>query len=165
LIVAVKYAVVRDDPSEDEFLSELCSLIDPKMIISGIGERPAGVHMTEFGVAGFTSGSVCIAPRLSTMLLQALHAGDAAEAARIRELFMPHEDLRDLWSPIRTMHESVTLAGIADMGPMLPMLSNIEEDKWDVLRPTVRELLAQNTTAQVAVDSAVGAGSGLSAKL
>ena len=42
LIVAVKYAVVRDDPAEDEFLSELCSLIDPKLIISGIGERPAG---------------------------------------------------------------------------------------------------------------------------
>ena len=32
LIVAVKYAVVRDDPAEDEFLSELCSLIDPSII-------------------------------------------------------------------------------------------------------------------------------------
>jgi dihydrodipicolinate synthase/N-acetylneuraminate lyase len=165
LIVAVKYAVIREDPSDDEFLAELCSLIDPKLIISGIGERPAGVHMTEFGVAGFTSGSVCIAPRLSMMLLQALQAGDAAEAARIRELFIPHEDLRDLWSPIRTMHESVTLAGIADMGPMLPMLSNIEPDKWDELRPTVLELLAQNTTAQAALDSAGREGSAQSAKL
>ena len=99
------------------------------------------------------------------MLLQALQAGDAAEAARIRELFIPHEDLRDLWSPIRTMHESVTLAGIADMGPMLPMLSNIEPDKWDELRPTVLELLAQNTTAQAALDSAGREGSAQSAKL
>lgn len=164
LIVAVKYAVVRDDPSEDEFLAELCSLIDPKLIISGIGERPAGVHFTEFGVAGFTTGSVCIAPRLSTMLLHALHAGDAAEAERIRALFIPHEDLRDLWSPIRTMHESVTLSGIADMGPMLPMLSNLEPDKWDELRPTVLELLAQNTAAQGALDSA-GSGGVQAAKL
>lgn len=102
LVVAVKYAVVRDDPSDDEFLAELCSLIDPKMIISGIGERPAAAHFDDFGVAGFTTGSVCIAPRLSSMLLQALHAGDAAEAARIRTLFIPLEDLRDHWSPIRT---------------------------------------------------------------
>lgn len=157
LIVAVKYAVVRDDPAEDEFLSELCSLIDPRLIISGIGERPAGAHFTEFGVAGFTSGSVCIAPRLSTMMLEALHAGDAAEAARIRELFIPVEDLRDMWSPIRTMHEAVTLSGIADMGPMLPMLSNLEDDKHDELRPAARALLAQNTAAQGLVDGAGGA--------
>jgi hypothetical protein len=31
------------------------------------------------------------------------------------------------------------------------MLSNIEEDKWDELRPCVRELLAQNTAAQGAM--------------
>lgn len=40
------------------------------------------------------------------------------------------EDVRDEYSPIRVLHTAVTLSGIADMGPILPLLSNIEEDKW-----------------------------------
>ena len=64
------------------------TLIDPKMIISGIGERPAIDHMEHFGVVGFTSGSVCIAPYLSTMLLRAMQRGDSAVASKFREFFM-----------------------------------------------------------------------------
>ena len=45
-----------------------------------------------------------------------------------RAQFLPLENLRDAHSPIRVLHEAVTLAGIADMGPMLPMLSNIAEE-------------------------------------
>ena len=53
----------------------------------------------------------------------------------VRQQFLPLENLRDAHSPIRVLHEAVTLAGIADMGPMLPMLSNLA----DALRAPVRE--------------------------
>jgi 4-hydroxy-tetrahydrodipicolinate synthase len=151
LVVAVKYAIVRENPEEDAFLTDLCARISPKMIISGIGERPAAAHFDSFGVAGFTSGSVCVAPRLSTTLLQSLHAGDRAKADSIREHFMALEDLRDGWSPIRTMHEAVTLSGVGNMGPMLPMLSNLSEAEGHdlgALKKAARQLLADNAAAQ-----------------
>ena len=83
------------------------------MIISGIGERPAIVHMQDFGVVGFTSGSVCIAPYLSTMLLRAMNSGDPAKAEKYRALFFGVEDVRDAYSSIRVLHTAVTLSRIA----------------------------------------------------
>jgi dihydrodipicolinate synthase/N-acetylneuraminate lyase len=127
VLAAVKYAIVRDDPEDDPFLDDLLSRVDHSLLISGIGERPAIVHWTAFGLRAFTSGSVCVAPALSTAILRALQGGDAARAESIRALFMPLEDLRDAYSPLRVLHEAVRLADIADTGPLLPMLANIED--------------------------------------
>ena len=124
-ICAIKYAIVRSDPAHDPFLGDLVNAVDPSMIISGIGERPAIDHLTKFGLQAFTSGSVCVAPGLSMALLRAIKRGDLAEAKRVRELFIPLEDERDRHSPIRVLHEAVRLAGIADTGPMQPYFSNI----------------------------------------
>lgn len=126
-VCAVKYAVVRDDPSEDRFLASLVEAAGPDRIISGIGERPVIDHFERFGLRAFTSGSVCVAPALSTAILRALTSGDGAEAARLRDAFMPLEDLRDAHSPMRVLHEAVRLAGIAETGPMLPFFHSIEE--------------------------------------
>ncbi|TAN14565.1 MAG: dihydrodipicolinate synthase family protein [Rhizobiaceae bacterium] len=126
LLCGIKYAVVRKDPLADHYLDRLIELVGTDIVISGIGERPAIDHLRHFGLAGFTSGSVCVAPRLATGLLTALKQGDYEEAMMIRKAFLPLEDLRDAFSPMRVLHEAVTLAGIADMGPMLPMLSNID---------------------------------------
>ena len=49
-----------------------------------------------------------------------------------------------LISPIRTLHEAVTLAGIADMGPMLPMLTNIGEEHHAQVGEAARALLAHD---------------------
>ena len=68
---------------------------------------------------------MCVGPRGSTRLLAALKAGDYATAETLRSAYLPLEDIRDELSPIRVLHEAVTLAGIADMGPMLPHLSNL----------------------------------------
>ena len=101
----------------------------------------------------FTSGSVCVAPGLSTALLRAIKRGDLAEAERLRALFIPLEDLRDKHSPLRVLHEAVRLAGICDTGPMLPFLSNID-DKAIVaaIEQAARALLAaeRSATAQAA---------------
>jgi dihydrodipicolinate synthase/N-acetylneuraminate lyase len=125
LLSAVKYGTVRTNPSNDPYLHALLDVVDARLIVSGIGERPAIVHLRDFGLKAFTSGSVCVAPRSSMRLLHAIKTGRWEEAAEIRAAFIPLEDCRDAFSPIRTLHDAVTLAGIADMGPMLPMLTNL----------------------------------------
>lgn len=126
-VCAIKYAVVREDPLQDRYLEEILGVVDPLRVVSGIGERPVIEHWTHFGLRAFTSGSVCVAPALSNAIREALLRGDVAEASRVRESFLPLEDLRDAHSPILVLHEAVRLAGIAETGPMLPYLENIAE--------------------------------------
>src|SRR5687768_10903613 len=125
LISGIKYATVREDPAEDDYLRRLVDQVDRRTIISGIGEQPAIVHMRDFKLGGFTSGCVCVAPRLSVQMLKAVRAGDWQEAERIRRIFRPLEDLRNAINPIRVLHEAVRLAGIADTGSLAPLLSNL----------------------------------------
>ncbi|MGI9243987.1 MAG: dihydrodipicolinate synthase family protein, partial [Verrucomicrobiales bacterium] len=75
IISWIKYAIVREDPSVDPYLKRLLELVDPAMIVSGIGEQPTVAHLKEFGVAGFTSGCVCVAPSKSMDVLRALQGG------------------------------------------------------------------------------------------
>ncbi len=128
-ICAVKYAIVRNDPKTDPFLEDMLSVVSNDIVISGIGERPAIDHLTHFDLCGFTSGSVCVGPASSTAILKAIKRGDLKEAARLRELFMPLEDLRDAISPLRVLHAAVHLAGVAETGPLLPYLANITDGK------------------------------------
>jgi len=134
-LVAIKYAVVRDEPSHDAYLDAILKELPRDVVVSGIGERPAIVHLRDFHLTSFTTGSGCIAPRLSMALLDALKHKRYDAAETLRANFLPLEDARDSISPIRVLHDAVTLAGIADMGPMLPMLSNLP----DAQRSTVRD--------------------------
>jgi len=127
LVAGIKYATVRTDPRQDVYLRTLLDVVDRQLIVSGIGERPAIIHLRDFGLQGFTSGSVCIAPHSSMRILALCKDGRWDEAEEERAHFLPLENLRDAHSPIRVLHEAVTLAEIADMGPMLPMLSNLPE--------------------------------------
>lgn len=132
---AIKYAVVRDDPARDDYLSALLQHVDASRVISGIGERPAVIHLEEFGLPSFTSGSVCVAPAASMSLLRAIVDGRRSEAEAIRRRFLPLEDLRDAHGPIQVLHHAVTEVDIADMGPFLPLLSSLSDD----LRRRIRE--------------------------
>jgi dihydrodipicolinate synthase/N-acetylneuraminate lyase len=134
LVAAIKYATVRGDPAEDPYLRALIDVVDRRIVVSGIGERPAIVHLRDFGLQGFTSGSVCVAPNSSMKILALCKAHRWSEAMQEREAFLPLEDCRDAYSPIRVLHDAVTLAGIADMGPMLPMLSNLPESQRGPVR-------------------------------
>jgi dihydrodipicolinate synthase/N-acetylneuraminate lyase len=142
LVAAIKYAVVREDPRKDALLSKLVELVDRRFIVSGIGERPAIVHLRDYGLAGFTTGSGCVGPRGSTALLAALKAKDHGRAESVRAAFIPLEDLRDALSPIRVLHEAVRLAGIADTGPILPLLSNLEPEHHERVKKAAADLLA-----------------------
>ena len=144
VICAIKYAIVRDDPAKDAYLDELVQHVDRDFIISGIGERPAIVHLRDFGLRCFTSGSVCVAPRGSMKLLALLKARRYEDAERIRAAYIPLEDQRDARGPIRVLHDAVTLAGIADMGPMLPMISNLDAGERAAVQPVAAALLAHD---------------------
>lgn len=144
IVAAVKYGTVRRDPHDDPYLAELVDRVDRTLIVSGIGERPAIVHLRDFGLQGFTSGSVCVAPRGSMRLLAALKAHEYGKAETLREAYLPLEDIRDALSPIRALHDAVTLAGIADMGPMLPHLSNLPASEHPALKAAAAALLAHD---------------------
>lgn len=148
VVAGIKYAIVRDNPAADPFLAELVERVDRNLIVSGIGERPAVVHLREFRLAAFTSGSVCVAPRGSTRILAALRSSDFATAEELRNAYLPLENLRDALSPIRVLHDAVTLAGIADMGPMLPQLTNLPPAEHPRLRDVARALLAHDRALQ-----------------
>lgn len=144
VISGIKYATVRPDPAQDEYLKRLVGRVDRKIIISGIGEQPAIIHMRDFGLGGFTSGCVCVAPKLSVQMMELMRAGDWDGAERIRGLFKPLEDLRNAINPIRVLHEAVRLAGVANTGPLLPLLSNLDEGDWGRVTVAAGELLGRN---------------------
>jgi dihydrodipicolinate synthase/N-acetylneuraminate lyase len=141
LISWIKYAIVRDDPTKDAFLSKLVQIVNPDLIVSGIGEQPAIIHVRDFGCAGYTSGCVCVNPARSADMLRAIAAKDFTEAERLRELFVPLEDLRNAHGPIPVLHHAVELAGIAETGPFLPLLAPLSDELLPPISTAAKALL------------------------
>ena len=140
ICVGIKYAVVRDDPRQDPYLEALLARVTREVVISGIGERPAVVHLRDWKLSGFTTGSGCVAPALSQRLFEALTSEDYEEAELIRARFIPLEDLRDAWGPARVLHHATELAGIATPGCIAPYITELSEDQKVLLAPVVEAL-------------------------
>ena len=140
----IKYAIVREDPGQDDYLSKLVDCVDRSIIVSGIGEQPAITHINRFGVQSFTSGCVCVAPSLSMKMLHALKAGNLEAAESIRRTFVPLEDLRNDINPIRVLHAAVAETGIAETGPILPLLDEVDEKSRVEIGAAASQLLSQN---------------------
>ena len=140
----IKYAVVRDDPSQDAMLDGLLRRVDRKRVISGMGERPAIVHLRDFGLGGITTGSGCIAPFLCSALVSACADKNWSAAETLRAEFMPLEDMRDAWGPARVLHHATELAGIAKTGPIPPYVSPISQQQLDQLGPVADRLRRRN---------------------
>lgn len=138
--IAIKYAVVLDDPRRDPYLEGLLRRVDRQRVISGMGERPAIVHMRDFSLPGFTTGSGCIASRTCNRLFEACASKDWARAEQLRAEFLPLEDLRDVWGPARVLHHATELAGIASTGPIPPYVSALGENQLQELAPVARAL-------------------------
>jgi dihydrodipicolinate synthase/N-acetylneuraminate lyase len=143
IAVAIKYAVVRADPAQDPYLDGLLRRVDRSRVISGIGERPAVVHMRDFNLPGFTTGSGCLAPGLCAALFAACQQKHWTEAEAMRSKFLPFEDLRDSWGPARVLHHGTELAGIAPTGPIPPFVSPLERGQIEQLTPVARALREQ----------------------
>ena len=144
--VGIKYAVVREDPTHDDYLDALLTRVDRRFVISGIGERPAVIHMRDWGLPGFTTGSGCIAPRLTAQLFGCCLKADFEAAERLREQFIALEDLRDAWGPARVLHAATELSGIARMGEVTPYLSGLSETQLHDLESVTRALIERNAT-------------------
>jgi dihydrodipicolinate synthase/N-acetylneuraminate lyase len=138
--VAIKYAVVLSDPGRDPYLDGLLRRVDRQRVITGMGERPAIVHMRDFALPGMTTGSGCIASRSCSAMFEACAAGDWSRAGEIRSRFMPLEDLRDAWGPARVLHHATELAGIAPTGPIPPYVSPLHAKQLQELAPVARGL-------------------------
>ncbi len=124
-IAWIKYAVVRDDTSQDDYLREILDVFPANRIVSGIGEQPAIVHGRDFGLAGFTSGCVCVAPTRSMEMMRAIQAATWKRLKRFESGF-------NLWRICATRSTrfacSITRwnpAGVAKTGPLMPMLSEL----------------------------------------
>lgn len=156
-LFSVKYAIPRADPAVDPVLDELVAAIGTERIVSGFGEPPALPHLRHQKLAGFTAGCVCIAPTLSQRFLVALKAGDFAEAERLLTIFAPLEALREEGDPIRVLHSAIALAGIADTGPALPMLTGADEALHARIEAAARALLAAETAARAEAAPAASA--------
>src|SRR2546427_6093012 len=139
--IGIKYAVVRGDPARDAYLEALLSRVDRKFVISGIGERPAVVHLRDWKLPGFTTGSGCIAPRLSRMLFEACARQNFDQAEALRAEFIPLEDLRDAWGPAKVLHSAIELAGIAKTGPVPPFVSSLTKEQNQRLARVVDNLI------------------------
>ena len=137
---AIKYAVVRDDPARDAYLDGLLRRVDRTRVVSGIGERPAVVHMRDFRLPGFTTGSGCVAPALSNALFDACQAARWPDAEALRAHFIPLEDVRDALGPARVLHHATELAGIAPTGPIPPFVTPLARAELDTLAPVARAL-------------------------
>jgi dihydrodipicolinate synthase/N-acetylneuraminate lyase len=138
--VAIKYAVVRDEPRDDEYLAGLLRRVDKRRVISGMGERPAVVHLRDLDLGGLTTGSGCVAPRQCSELFAACARKDWTRAEACRDAFMPLEDLRDLWGPARVLHHASELAGIAPSGPIPPYISALSKPQLEQLAPVATAL-------------------------
>jgi dihydrodipicolinate synthase/N-acetylneuraminate lyase len=147
ICVAIKYAVVLEDPNQDPYLRSLLRRVDRKYVISGMGERPAIQHLRDWGLPGFTTGSGCIAPRLSNTILELCAEGNYEDAEKVRARFMPTEDLRDAWGPARVLHQAVESAEISSCGPLIPYQSALSGEQAQQLKVVAQELYRQNQSA------------------
>jgi 4-hydroxy-tetrahydrodipicolinate synthase len=145
ICVAIKYAVVRDDPKCDPYLQGLLQRVDRQRVVSGMGERPAVVHFRDFELGGLTTGSGCIAPGLCSALLNACADKDWEAAEALRSEFMPLEDLRDAWGPARVLHHATELCGVATAGPIPPYVSPLVPAQIQQLSPVARRLRERDT--------------------
>ena len=144
--IAIKYAVVLQDPKADSYLGALLWRVDGTRVVSGMGERPAIVHLKDFKLAGMTTGSGCIAPRTCRAFYEACRRGDWATAEQLRAQFMPLEDIRDELGPARVLHHATESAGIASTGPIPPYVSPLAEGELARLAAVVRTLKERDWT-------------------
>lgn len=139
--VGIKYAVVRPDPLDDPYLHGLLERVDRRFVVSGMGERPAVAHLRAFDLPGFTTGSGCLAPSLTSALFAACAAKDWRAAEDLRNAFLPLEDQRDAWGPARVLHAATELAGVAQTGAIPPFVTALPDAQRADLAVTARALV------------------------
>jgi dihydrodipicolinate synthase/N-acetylneuraminate lyase len=141
-VLFVKYGIIAADPANDAYLAKLVDAVGPGRIVSGSGEIVAMAHLRRHKLFGFTTGCGCIAPSSSLALLRAIRDGDWTEAERLEAAFAPLERERERLGPIPSLHGVIGKCGIAEMGRLQPLLSDLPEAALTESVRAARELLA-----------------------
>jgi dihydrodipicolinate synthase/N-acetylneuraminate lyase len=79
-------------------------------------------------------------------MLKAIQASDWQVAERIREIFEPLENQRNTISPIRVLHEAIRVSGLSNVGPLLPLMSGLDETQLAPLSRVVESLQSAKLT-------------------
>jgi dihydrodipicolinate synthase/N-acetylneuraminate lyase len=141
-VLFIKYGIIAVDPASDPYLAALVDAIGPGRILSGSGEIVAMAHLRQHALLGFTTGCGCIAPSASLALLRAIRAGDWTEGERLEAAFAPLEHERERLGAIPSLHGVMGKCGIAEMGPLQPLLSDLPGAALADAVRAARELLA-----------------------
>ncbi len=141
VVTALKYAVETGDLTRDPYLDALLSVVARDRIVSGIGELAAIPHLSTFGLAGFTAGAVCIAPRRAMAILQALQSGQRDTAETLAAPIDPLEQLRIAHGPIPVLHAAVQASGVVSLAPLGPHFGAPEPDIRAAIRAAAIALL------------------------
>ncbi|WP_192937504.1 dihydrodipicolinate synthase family protein [Sinorhizobium medicae] len=136
----VKYAVERPDPAQDAYLDAIIAAIGKDRMASGMGETPIHDHLGGRSLTTYTSGAVCIAPSAAMELLRLYKAGRGAEAFELSRPFLEFEKVRAELGGLQVLHDGMRLAGIADTGPLMPMISNLNAEKLGPVGVAVKAL-------------------------
>ena len=65
-------------------------------------------------------------------------------------MFKPLEDLRNAIHPVRVLHEAVSLCGLADMGPIPPLLSPLTADQQRQVGQAAGDLKSNAARSKIA---------------
>ena len=105
----------RPIPTKDSYLDGLLRRVDRRRVVSGIGERPAVVHLRDRRPRRASPPARAASPRgRARRFSRLLRRATGAKAERLWGYFQPLEDLRDAWGPARVLHQATELAGIAN---------------------------------------------------
>lgn len=136
----VKYAVEKLDASKDTYLDAVLSAIGTDHLASGMGETPIQDHLGQRKLTTYTSGAVCIAPVAATELLTLYKTGRSAAALELSQPFLEFEKVRLNLGGLQVLHDGLRLSGIADTGPLMPMVSNLPGEKLKPVQAAVDAL-------------------------
>jgi dihydrodipicolinate synthase/N-acetylneuraminate lyase len=142
VVLFIKYGIITPEPASDPYLARLVEAVGPGRIVSGSGEIVALPHLRKHNLFGFTTGCGCIAPASSLALLRAIRQGDWQSAERLEAAFAPLERERERLGPIPSLHGVMGKCGIAEMGPLQPLLSALPDAALADAARAARELLA-----------------------
>lgn len=143
----IKYAVERQDPATDAYLDAVIAAVGLANIASGMGETPIADHIGARKLPTFTSGAICIAPAAAMRLLALYKAGRHDEALALSQPFLEFERVRSRIGGLQVLHDAVTVSGIADMGPLMPMVSNVPAASLPAVRAVMEGLLQAESLA------------------
>ncbi len=138
---AVKYGINRPDASKDPYLDQLVTMVDRARLII-VGERHVLGQHRGYKLGAMMSGSGTIAPTTARRIYEAIQADDYDTASTLRDRIIPLEDIRDAIGPISVLHDAVSFSGIADMGPLTPLVANVAEPHRAKVRDAAQALLA-----------------------